>query len=247
MSKVVGIDLGTTSSRVAVMVGDRPVIIENSEGSGTTPSYVAITKDGRRLVGEAAMRYSLQDAENVIFAVKRLIGRRFDDPVVQDLKSVMPYAIIEAANGDAWVRAQGKDFSPVQISAFILQKMKKTAEEYLQEGVTKAVITVPAYFNDHQRQATRDAAAIAGINAIRLTAEPTEAAMFYGFNKHEGETIAVYDFGGGTFDVSILEIGDGVFEVKSTCGDMYLGGEDFDIRLMHHLADTFYGNIRSIY
>ncbi len=240
MDAIVGIDLGTTTSRVAVIENGAPVIIKNSESNGTTPSYVAITADGKRLVGEAARRYAVGNPENVIFAVKRLIGRRYADPVVQDLKQFMPFQIVELAGGDAWVRVENKDYSPEQITAFILQKMKKTAEDYLVEPITKAVITVPAYFSDQQRQSTKDAAAIAGLDVIRLESEPTVAALAYGLHRqHLGQTIVVYDLGGGTFDVSVLEIGDGVYEVKSTSGDMSLGGEDFDFRLMDHLSDIF--------
>lgn len=240
MVNVVGIDLGTTSSRVAAMRGQTPVIIENSEGEGTTPSHVAITSAGTRIVGKPARRYALKDPRNVFFSVKRLIGRRYDDPIVQKLKSFMPYKIIKAENGDAWVEAHGKGYAPAQISAFMLQKMKQTAEAYFDETVTQAVITVPAYYDDAQRQAIKDSARIAGLDVLRLYGEPTLAAVAYGLDKNKTQTIAVYDLGGGTFDISILEIGDGVYEVKSTRGDMFLGGEDFDIRLVEHLATEFH-------
>ncbi|MGD0191025.1 MAG: molecular chaperone DnaK [Rhizomicrobium sp.] len=240
MTGVIGIDLGTTSSRVATLVDGQPAIIENSEGEGTTPSYVALTTQGSRLVGEAALRYALAKPENVVFAVKRLIGRRYDDPIVQELKSFMPFEIAAAPNGDAWVRVDGKTYSPVQITAFILQKMKKTAEDFLGEQVSEAVISVPAYFNDQQRQSTRDAARIAGLRTLRLESEPTMAALAYGLRRaRESQTLAVYDLGGGTFDISVLELGDGVFEVKSTRGDMFLGGEDFDLRLVKYFVEIF--------
>jgi molecular chaperone DnaK len=239
MAKVIGIDLGTTSSRVAIMQDGRPVIIENSEGEGTTPSYVALTSEGTRLVGEPALRYSLAKPENVIFSVKRLIGRRYTDPVVQQLRRFMPFQIVQSTKGDAWVRVENKDYAPDQIASFILQKMKKTAQDYLGEEVSQAVITVPAYFNDSQRQATKDTGRIAGLEVLKIINEPTAAALNYGMEKKEGATIAVYDLGGGTFDISILEIGDGVFEVKSTNGDTFLGGEDFDFRIMEHLATQF--------
>jgi molecular chaperone DnaK len=240
MAKVIGIDLGTTSSRVAIMDGGTPVIIENSEGQGTTPSYVALTIDGTRLVGESARRYSLANPERVIFAVKRLIGRRYADPMVQSLKRFMPFEIVESGNGDAWVRISNKDYAPDQITAFILQKMKKTAEAYLGEAVNRAVITIPAYFNAQQRQSTRDAATIAGLEVLRLQSEPTMAALAYGrHRKTLPQTIAVYDLGGGTFDISILVIEDVVYEVKSTSGDTFLGGEDFDLRIMEYLAKQF--------
>ncbi|MBJ3775010.1 molecular chaperone DnaK [Acuticoccus mangrovi] len=239
MSKVIGIDLGTTNSCVAVMDGKNAKVIENAEGMRTTPSMVAFTEDGERLVGQPAKRQAVTNPENTLFAVKRLIGRRFDDPTVAKDKGLVPFKITKADNGDAWVEARGKNYSPSQISAFILQKMKETAESYLGETVTQAVITVPAYFNDSQRQATKDAGKIAGLEVLRIINEPTAAALAYGLDKKDGKTIAVYDLGGGTFDVSILEIGDGVFEVKSTNGDTFLGGEDFDIRILDYLADEF--------
>jgi len=239
MGKVIGIDLGTTNSCVAVMDGGKPKVIENSEGARTTPSIVAFTKDGERLIGQPAKRQAVTNGDNTIFAVKRLIGRRFDDPVTQKDTELVPYHIVKGKNGDAWVQAGGQDYSPSQISAFILQKMKETAESYLGETVTQAVITVPAYFNDAQRQATKDAGQIAGLEVLRIINEPTAAALAYGLEKNDGKTIAVYDLGGGTFDVSILEIGDGVFEVKSTNGDTFLGGEDFDSKLVEYLADQF--------
>jgi len=239
MAKVIGIDLGTTNSCVAVMEAGKPKVIENSEGARTTPSTVAFTKDGERLIGQPAKRQAVTNPDNTIFAVKRLIGRRFDDPITKKDTELVPYKIVKGANGDAWVEAGGKDYSPSQISAFILQKMKETAEAYLGETVTQAVITVPAYFNDAQRQATKDAGQIAGLEVLRIINEPTAAALAYGLEKEEGKTIAVYDLGGGTFDVSVLEIGDGVFEVKSTNGDTFLGGEDFDARIVNWLADKF--------
>ena len=239
MAKVIGIDLGTTNSCVAVMEGGKPKVIENTEGARTTPSVVAFTKDGERLIGQPAKRQAVTNPDNTIFAVKRLIGRRFDDPITKKDTELVPYKIVKGANGDAWVHAGGKDYSPSQISAFILQKMKETAEAYLGETVTQAVITVPAYFNDAQRQATKDAGQIAGLEVLRIINEPTAAALAYGLEKEDGKTIAVYDLGGGTFDVSILEIGDGVFEVKSTNGDTFLGGEDFDAKIVNWLADKF--------
>ncbi|MFN3370879.1 MAG: molecular chaperone DnaK [Sphingomonadaceae bacterium] len=240
MAKVIGIDLGTTNSCVAVMEGSAPKVIENAEGARTTPSMVAFAKDGERLVGQPAKRQAVTNPENTIFAVKRLIGRRFDDPLTQKDMGLVPYKIVKGPNGDAWVHAGGKDYSPSQISAFILQKMKETAEAYLGETVTQAVITVPAYFNDAQRQATKDAGQIAGLEVLRIINEPTAAALAYGLDKNaNAKTIAVYDLGGGTFDVSILELGDGVFEVKSTSGDTFLGGEDFDAKLVEHLAEEF--------
>ncbi|HEU4498801.1 MAG TPA: molecular chaperone DnaK [Sphingomicrobium sp.] len=239
MAKVIGIDLGTTNSCVAVMEAGKPKVIENAEGARTTPSIVAITKDGERLIGQPAKRQAVTNGDNTIFAVKRLIGRRFDDPVTKKDTELVPYPIVKGKNGDAWVRAGGEDYSPSQISAFILQKMKETAESYLGENVTQAVITVPANFNDAQRQATKDAGQIAGLEVLRIINEPTAAALAYGLEKEEGKTIAVYDLGGGTFDVSILEIGDGVFEVKSTNGDTFLGGEDFDAAIVNWLADRF--------
>ncbi|MFN6942218.1 MAG: molecular chaperone DnaK, partial [Parvibaculum sp.] len=239
MAKVIGIDLGTTNSCVAVMEGNTAKVIENSEGMRTTPSMVAFTQDGERLVGQSAKRQAVTNPTNTLFAIKRLIGRSYEDPTTQKDKGMVPYNIIRADNGDAWVEAQGQKYSPSQISAFILQKMKETAENYLGEKVEKAVITVPAYFNDAQRQATKDAGKIAGLEVLRIINEPTAAALAYGLDKKDGELIAVYDLGGGTFDVSILEIGDGVFEVKSTNGDTFLGGEDFDMRLVNYLADEF--------
>jgi molecular chaperone DnaK len=239
MGKVIGIDLGTTNSCVAVMEGKTPKVIENAEGMRTTPSIVAFTDDGERLVGQPAKRQAVTNPERTIFAVKRLIGRRYDDPMVEKDKKLVPYKIVRASNGDAWVEIEGKTYSPSQISAFILQKMKETAEAYLGQKVEQAVITVPAYFNDAQRQATKDAGKIAGLEVLRIINEPTAAALAYGLDKQKTGTIAVYDLGGGTFDVSILEIGDGVFEVKSTNGDTFLGGEDFDMRLVSYLADEF--------
>ena len=239
MAKVIGIDLGTTNSCVAVMEGGKPKVIENAEGARTTPSVVAFTKDGERLIGQPAKRQAVTNPDNTIFAVKRLIGRRFDDPITKKDTELVPYKIVKGPNGDAWVNAGGKDYSPSQISAFILQKMKETAEAYLGETVTQAVITVPAYFNDAQRQATKDAGQIAGLEVLRIINEPTAAALAYGLEKQDGKTIAVYDLGGGTFDISILEIGDGVFEVKSTNGDTFLGGEDFDAKIVEFLADKF--------
>src|SRR5919107_127744 len=239
MAKVIGIDLGTTNSCVAVMEGGKPKVIENAEGARTTPSVVAFAKDGERLIGQPAKRQAVTNPDNTIFAVKRLIGRRFDDPITKKDTELVPYKISKGANGDAWVNAGSKDYSPSQISAFILQKMKETAESYLGENVTQAVITVPAYFNDAQRQATKDAGQIAGLEVLRIINEPTAAALAYGLEKNEGKTIAVYDLGGGTFDISVLEIGDGVFEVKSTNGDTFLGGEDFDAKIVNWLADKF--------
>ena len=239
MAKIIGIDLGTTNSCVAVMEGSTPKVIENSEGSRTTPSIVAFTQDGERLVGQPAKRQAVTNPERTFFAIKRLIGRTFDDPMTKKDMGLVPYKIIKAANGDAWVTADGKQYSPSQISAFVLQKMKETAEAHLGQTVTQAVITVPAYFNDAQRQATKDAGKIAGLEVLRIINEPTAAALAYGLDKKGSGTIAVYDLGGGTFDVSILEIGDGVFEVKSTNGDTFLGGEDFDMRLVEYLAGEF--------
>ncbi len=239
MAKVIGIDLGTTNSCVAVMEGSTPKVIENSEGARTTPSIVAFTDDGERLVGQPAKRQGVTNPERTFFAIKRLIGRTFDDPMTKKDIGLVPYTIAKAKNGDAWVEADGKPHSPSQISAFILQKMKETAEAHLGSGVTQAVITVPAYFNDAQRQATKDAGKIAGLEVLRIINEPTAAALAYGLDKKGSGTIAVYDLGGGTFDVSILEIGDGVFEVKSTNGDTFLGGEDFDNRLVEYLAAEF--------
>jgi len=239
MSKIIGIDLGTTNSCVAIMDGKTPKVIENAEGSRTTPSVVGIQEDGGRVVGQPAKRQAVTNPTNTFFAIKRLIGRQFDDPVVAKDKGMVPYEIVKGPNGDAWVRSHGKDYSPQQISAFILQKIKEDAEAHLGEKVTKAVITVPAYFNDAQRQATKDAGKIAGLDVLRIINEPTAAALAYGLEKNDGKKIAVYDLGGGTFDVSILEIGDGVFEVKSTNGDTFLGGEDFDLRVVDYLADEF--------
>ena len=239
MGKIIGIDLGTTNSCVSVMEGDQAKVIENAEGRRTTPSIVAVTKDDKKIVGEPAKRQAVTNPENTIFAVKRLIGRRFDDKETQSDMKKVPYKIVKAGNGDAWVEAKNEKYSPSQISAFTLQKMKETAEAYLGEKVTEAVITVPAYFNDSQRQATRDAGKIAGLDVKRIINEPTAAALAYGLNKEDGKTIAVFDLGGGTFDVSILEIGDGVFEVKSTNGDTFLGGEDFDMRIQEHLIAEF--------
>ncbi len=239
MAKVIGIDLGTTNSCVAVMEGGKPKVIENVEGTRTTPSIVAFAKDGERLIGQPAKRQAVTNPENTVFAVKRLIGRRFDDPITKKDTELVPYTIVKGSNGDAWVKAGNEDYSPSQISAFILQKMKETAEAYLGEKVEQAVITVPAYFNDAQRQATKDAGKIAGLEVLRIINEPTAAALAYGLDKTENKTIAVYDLGGGTFDISILEVGDGVFEVKSTNGDTFLGGEDFDSKVVEFLADTF--------
>jgi molecular chaperone DnaK len=239
MGKAIGIDLGTTNSCVAVMEGGEAHVIENSEGARTTPSMVAFAEGDDRLVGQAAKRQAVTNPENTLFAIKRLIGRPFDDPTTQKDMDLVPYQIIKADNGDAWVEARGEKYSPSQISAFILQKMKETAEAHLGEEVTEAVVTVPAYFNDSQRQATKDAGKIAGLDVLRIINEPTAAALAYGLEKKEAGTIAVYDLGGGTFDVSVLEIGDGVFEVKSTNGDTFLGGEDFDARIMDYLADEF--------
>ncbi len=239
MAKVIGIDLGTTNSCVAVMDGKDAKVIENAEGARTTPSMVAFSDDGERLVGQPAKRQAVTNPTNTLFAVKRLIGRRYEDPTVEKDKGLVPFNIVKGDNGDAWVEAQGKGYSPAQISAMILQKMKETAESYLGEKVEKAVITVPAYFNDAQRQATKDAGKIAGLEVLRIINEPTAAALAYGLDKKDGKTIAVYDLGGGTFDISILEIGDGVFEVKSTNGDTFLGGEDFDMRLVEYLVAEF--------
>jgi molecular chaperone DnaK len=239
MSKVIGIDLGTTNSCVAVMEGDETKVIENSEGQRTTPSIVAFADNGERLVGQAAKRQSVTNPTNTIYAVKRLIGRRYEDPMVEKDKGLVPYDIVRGDNGDAWVEAKGVKYPPSQISAFILVKMKETAEAYLGEKVSEAVITVPAYFNDAQRQATKDAGRIAGLEVLRIINEPTAAALAYGLDKKKSGRIAVYDLGGGTFDVSVLEIGDGVFEVKSTNGDTFLGGEDFDARVIDYLADEF--------
>ncbi len=239
MSKIIGIDLGTTNSCVAIMDGKQPKVIENAEGARTTPSVVAFLDDGERLIGQPARRQGVTNPSNTFFAIKRLIGRNFSDPMVEKDKGMVPYEIVKGPNGDAWVRAHGKDYSPQEISAFILQKLKEDAERHLGEKVEKAVITVPAYFNDAQRQATKDAGKIAGLDVLRIINEPTAAALSYGLEKAEGKKIAVYDLGGGTFDVSILEIGDGVFEVKATNGDTFLGGEDFDLRIVDYLADEF--------
>ena len=238
MAKVIGIDLGTTNSCVAIMDGSQPRIIENAEGARTTPSIVAYTET-ERLVGQAAKRQAVTNAQNTVFAVKRLIGRRHDDPVILKDQKNMPYKIVNGGNGDAWVEVRGEKYSPAQVSAVILQKMKETAESYLGESVTQAVITVPAYFNDAQRQATKDAGKIAGLEVLRIINEPTAAALAYGLDRKESKTIAVYDLGGGTFDITILEIDDGLFEVKSTNGDTFLGGEDFDMRIVNFLADEF--------
>ncbi|MEA2995833.1 MAG: molecular chaperone DnaK [Alphaproteobacteria bacterium] len=239
MTKAIGIDLGTTNSCVAVMEGSKPKVIENAEGARTTPSVVAFTDSGEVLVGQPAKRQSITNPENTVFAIKRLIGRRYDDPITQKDKAMVPYKIVAGPNGDAWVEVKGKKYSPSQISAFILQKMKETAESHLGGKVTQAVITVPAYFNDAQRQATKDAGRIAGLEVLRIINEPTAAALAYGLEKKGSGKIAVYDLGGGTFDISILEVGDGVFEVKATNGDTFLGGEDFDKRIMDYLADEF--------
>ncbi len=240
MTKVIGIDLGTTNSCVAVMEGGTPKVIANAEGMNTTPSIVAFTEDGERLVGLPAKRQGVTNPTNTLFAIKRLIGRRYTDPMVEKDKKLVPYKITEGQNGDAWVESRGQQYSPSQVSAFILQKMKESAEAKLGETITQAVITVPAYFNDAQRQATKDAGKIAGLEVLRIINEPTAAALAYGLDKKkQSKTIAVYDLGGGTFDVSILEIGDGVFEVKSTNGDTFLGGEDFDLRVVDYLASEF--------
>ena len=239
MSKVIGIDLGTTNSCIALMDGSDAKVIENVEGARTTPSMVGFAEESERLVGQPAKRQAVTNPENTLYAIKRLIGRRFDDPVTQEDKKLVPYTITEGDNGDAWVEVEGQKYSPSQVSAFILQKMKETAESYLGEEVAQAVITVPAYFNDSQRQATKDAGKIAGLDVLRIINEPTAAALAYGLEKKESGTIAVYDLGGGTFDVSVLEIGDGVFEVKSTNGDTFLGGEDFDKKIVDYLADEF--------
>jgi molecular chaperone DnaK len=239
MSKIIGIDLGTTNSCIAIMDGDKPKVIENAEGARTTPSMVAFTKDGERLVGQPAKRQAVTNPDKTLYAIKRLIGRKFNEPEVKKMKEKSPFKIIEGEGGAAWVEIDGEKFAPSQISAMVLQKMKETAEAYLGEKVTKAVITVPAYFNDSQRQATKDAGKIAGLDVLRIINEPTAAALAYGLDKKNSGTIAVYDLGGGTFDVSVLEIGDGVFEVKSTNGDTFLGGEDFDLRIIDFLAEEF--------
>ena len=239
MSKIIGIDLGTTNSCVAIMEGTQAKVLENAEGARTTPSVVAFTDEKEKLIGQPAKRQAVTNPENTIFAVKRLIGRNFDDPTVKKDVEAAPFKIVNSEKGDAWIEAKGEKYSPSQISAFILQKMKETAEKYLGQAVTKAVITVPAYFNDAQRQATKDAGKIAGLEVLRIINEPTAAALAYGLDKKESGTIAVYDLGGGTFDVSILEVGDGVFEVKSTNGDTFLGGEDFDQRIIDYIAEQF--------
>src|SRR6202040_1740744 len=239
MAKVIGIDLGTTNSCIAVMEGGKAKVIENAEGARTTPSVVAFSTSGEVLVGQPAKRQAITNPENTIFAIKRLIGRRYDDPMVEKHKSLVPYKVVRGDNGDAWVEVRGKRYSPSQISAFILTRMRETAEAYLGEKVTQAVITVPAYFNDSQRQATKDAGRIAGLEVLRIINEPTAAALAYGMERKGSGTIAVYDLGGGTFDISVLEIGDGVFEVKSTNGATFLGGEDFDKKIIDYLADEF--------
>ena len=239
MSKVIGIDLGTTNSCVAVMDGSSARVIENAEGVRTTPSMVAFSDSGERLIGQSAKRQAVTNPEATLFAIKRLIGRRIDDPMTRKDMELVPYRIVKADNGDAWVAARGENYSPSQISAFVLQKMKETAEAHLGQPVTQAIITVPAYFNDSQRQATKDAGKIAGLEVLRIINEPTAAALAYGLDKKDSGTIVVYDLGGGTFDVSVLEIGDGVFEVKSTNGNTFLGGEDFDKRILDYLAEEF--------
>ena len=239
MSKIIGIDLGTTNSCVSIMEGSQPKVLENAEGARTTPSVVAFTDDGEKLVGQPAKRQAVTNPENTIFAVKRLIGRNFEDPTVKKDIAAAPFKIVNSEKGDAWIEAKGEKYSPSQISAFILQKMKETAEKYLGQEVTKAVITVPAYFNDAQRQATKDAGKIAGLEVLRIINEPTAASLAYGLDKKQNKKIAVYDLGGGTFDVSILELGDGVFEVKSTNGDTFLGGEDFDNTIVDYLIAEF--------
>src|SRR5213595_3606994 len=239
MAKVIGIDLGTTNSVVAIMEGGDPVVLTNAEGSRITPSVVAFTESGERLAGQIARRQAITNPENTIFAIKRLIGRRFDDPEVQKAMKVLPYKMVRADNGDAWVEVRGRKYSPAEISAFILQKMKQTAEDHLGEKVTEAVVTVPAYFNDSQRQATKDAGRIAGLNVLRIINEPTAASLAYGLEKKKDEKIAVFDLGGGTFDISVLEIGDGVFEVKATNGDTHLGGDDWDAKIMDWIVSEF--------
>merc|ERR1712070_1018616 len=239
MSKIIGIDLGTTNSCVAIMEGSQAKVLENAEGARTTLSVVAFTDENEKLIGQPAKRQAVTNPENTIFAVKRLIGRNFDDPSVKKDVETAPFKIVNSDKGDAWIEAKGNKYSPSQISAFTLQKMKETAEGYLGEEVSQAVITVPAYFNDAQRQATKDAGKIAGLEVLRIINEPTAAALAYGLDKNESKTIAVYDLGGGTFDVTILEIDDGLFEVKSTNGDTFLGGEDFDMRIVNYLADEF--------
>ncbi|MBL6786038.1 MAG: Hsp70 family protein, partial [Candidatus Pelagibacter bacterium] len=239
MSKVIGIDLGTTNSCVAIMDGSQAKVLENAEGARTTPSVVAFIENDEKLIGQPAKRQAVTNAQDTIFAAKRLIGRSFEDDTVKKDISKVPFKIVKSDNGEAWIEGKGKKYSPSQISAFVLQKMKETAEKYLGQAVTKAVITVPAYFNDAQRQATKDAGKIAGLEVLRIINEPTAAALAYGLDKKNGQKIAVYDLGGGTFDVSILEIGDGVFEVKSTNGDTFLGGEDFDDAIVNYLIDEF--------
>ena len=239
MSKVIGIDLGTTNSCIAIMEGSEVRVIENAEGARTTPSMIAFADNGERLVGQSAKRQAVTNPTNTLYAIKRLMGRRYDDPLVAKDKGMVPYEIVKGDNGDAWVQCRGEKYSPSQISAFVLGKMKETAEAYLGEPVTQAVVTVPAYFNDSQRQATKDAGRIAGLDVLRIINEPTAAALAYGMDKKGSGTIVVYDLGGGTFDISVLEIGDGVFEVKSTNGDTFLGGEDFDLRIIDYLADEF--------
>jgi molecular chaperone DnaK len=239
MAKAIGIDLGTTNSCVGIMEGSKAKVIENAEGARTTPSIVAFTDTGEVLVGQSAKRQSITNPENTVFAIKRLIGRRYDDPITQKDKGMVPYKIVAGPNGDAWVEVKGKKYSPSQISAFILTKMKETAEAYLGSKVTEAVITVPAYFNDAQRQATKDAGKIAGLDVLRIINEPTAAALAYGLDKKRNETVLVFDLGGGTFDVSILDIGEGVVEVRATAGDTHLGGDDFDRRIVDYLADDF--------
>src|SRR3954463_4631233 len=237
MGKIIGIDLGTTNSVVAVMEGGEPVVITNSEGGRTTPSVVAFTKDGNRLVGQVAKRQAVTNPENTLYSIKRFMGRKYDE-VSDEIKQV-PYKVEKASNGDVRINVEGKQYNPPEIAAMVLQKLKQSAEDYLGQKVEQAVITVPAYFNDAQRQATKDAGKVAGLEVLRIVNEPTAAALAYGLEKKEGKTIAVYDLGGGTFDISILEIGDGVFEVKSTNGDTFLGGEDFDMRLVEYLAAEF--------
>jgi len=239
MGKIIGIDLGTTNSCVAVMDGKEPKVLANAEGERTTPSMVAFTEGDEKLVGQPAKRQAVTNPKNTLFAIKRLIGRGHSDPVVKKDQDMVPYKIVKSDSGDAWVEVDGKKYSPSQVSAYILQKMKETAENFLGETVTQAVITVPAYFNDAQRQATKDAGKIAGLEVLRIINEPTAAALAYGLDKTENKTIAVYDLGGGTFDVSVLEIGDGVFEVKATNGDTFLGGEDFDMKILNFLIDEF--------
>src|SRR6202051_303348 len=239
MPRVIGIDLGNTNSCIAVMEGGEPVVIPNAEGARTTPSIVAINKNGERLVGEVAKRQAITNPENTVASIKRFMGRKFDDPEVDRDKRLMPYKVVRSSNGDAWVEVQGKQYSPPEISAMILQKLKTDAEAYLGERVTQAVITVPAYFNDSQRQATKDAGKIAGLEVLRIINEPTAASLSYGLDKKKDERIAVYDLGGGTFDISVLEIGEGVFEVKSTNGDTHLGGDDWDARIMDWIVNEF--------